>query len=181
MTSVFVWTPDRYPLKNFDTIIRQLPLFQDHPLGPIYVKTHDCLSKSLLHKISSEIASVSHLSNIHVIIFDDVDLNLVLDKWQVPLFMNNLFNISQVFTTTSFVICDLVDYTRETPDARDIRHMRFRISQTFKVDNNNVYGPHHYNLPGRSFDQNKNITESGQESIIKLIARDLAELPLRRF
>ena len=181
MTSVFVWTPDRYPLKNFDTIIRELPQYQNHPLGPIYVKTHDCLSKSLLHEISSAIASVSHLLNIHVIIFDDVDLNQVLDKWQVPLFMNNLFNISQVYTTVSFVIIDLVDYTREVPDARDIRHMRFRISQTFKVDNNNVYAARHFDLPGRSFDHNKNITEIGQEAIIKLIAQDLAELPLRRF
>jgi hypothetical protein len=184
MTSITIWTPRRFRLECFEETLRHHYLFRRQTIGPITINYHQDLNGPLIHPICQGIRIRSEEPSIHVILFDDHDLENGLNVEQTITFFKNLVNLSFVFPKVSFVISDFVDYiiTDARHSVREIRHLKTELEKIVSQGNStNIYADHSGDIDGEVCDDDSNITEAGMSVVAELLVEDLSNLPIKQF
>ena len=159
-------------------------MFRRQRVGPIEINYHQELSGPLLHQICQNIRGHLNELTIHVILFDDHDLENGLNVEETITFFSNLINLSHVFPKVAFVISDFVDHIIENAkhSTREITHLKSELEKmVFHGYRTNVYGDHFGDISGELCDDNSQITEAGMSRVAELIIEDLSNLPVKQF
>ena len=159
-------------------------MFRRQRVGPITINYHQDLNGPLLHQICQNIRGHLDEQTIHVILFDDHDLENGLNVEETITFFKNLINLSLVFPKVSFVISDFVDHiiADAKHSTREITHLKSELELiVFHGCRTNVYGDHFGDIDGDLCDDNSCITEAGMSRVAELIIEDLSNLPVKQF
>jgi hypothetical protein len=184
MTAITIWSPRRFRLECFEEQLRQHQILSRQRIGPVSINYHQDLHGPLLHQISHDIQQHLNEPVIHIVLFDDYDLEDGLSVEETIIFFKNLINLTHVFQNVSFVIADFVDhiFTDARHPTREIQHLKSELKKIVSQGKiSNIYSDHVGDIDGMFCDEQSNITEAGMAIVVRLIVEDLLDLPVGQF